>query len=260
MALGPLGLALGCIFVACSRPRAPAPRDEPLPWVDPARCLAPCSGPDPARLVSIDERGRLADPGRFRVDRSVQPPLAALILEAERQGFGLMVNGAHRTHAEQAAFFLQETEIGRYARPGHSEHELGLAVDLDYPDDRSLAFLQARGPTFGFVTSYPPGKERRTGFRSEPWHQRFVGPALALDLSARGLTLQEHLEASPSLGRWGDCSDCASSASRAPCGAVDARGRCDGTVLRWCMGGSLAAVDCSATGLACDAARGCVAR
>jgi hypothetical protein len=182
----------------------------------------------------------------------VQPALQALLAEAARAGLTLRLNGAFRTHQEQAELFARSPDLGRFARPGHSEHELGLAVDLDYPGTSAEAFLASRAPHHGFTTSYPAGKERRTGFRFEPWHQRYVGAELALRLAEKGLTLQEFLEQNPGLGRWGDCSDCASALARAPCPPEDAAGRCDGGVLRWCMNGAAAAVDCEAAGGRCD--------
>lgn len=244
-----------CATLSCAWRPAAVTR-APVPWVDPARCLSPCEGPGPGQLVGIDDRGRLAD-GPHRIDRDAQPALAALLAEASGQGLFLRITGAHRTHLAQEQYFTTVPEIGRFARPGHSEHELGLAVDLDH-DDESLAFLRRRGPAHGFVTSYPAGREHRTGFRAEPWHQRYVGPALAAELTARDLTLQEYLEASPSLGRSGDCSDCRSPLARASCDVPAAR--CDGDVLRWCMAGAghnaPAAVDCRTSGGCCDPTAG----
>ena len=246
------------VTLACWPPTPPLGSGEGLPWVDPTRCLEPCAGPDPSHLVTIDERGQFAS-GPFRIDRQVQPALASLVTEAAATGHWLRVLSAHRHHAEQERFFAVEPEVGRFARPGHSEHELGLAVDLDY-DDASLEFLRRRGPAYGFVTSYPAGREHRTGFRSEPWHQRHVGAPLAAELTARGLTLQEYLEANPTRGRWGACSGCRSPLARASCDTPVAR--CDGDVLRWCMPGDAseheapAAVGCRASDSCCDPSHG----
>ena len=252
--------ALLALTVSCrSSGPAPAPGpDERLAWVDPTRCLAPCSGPTPDRLMTIDAHGMPAD-GPFRIDRQAQPALAALIAEAYTAGLSLRVISAYRDHTEQERAFSAESEVGRFARPGHSEHELGLAVDLDV-DEATLSFLKRRGPVHGFVTSYPAGHEHVTGFRAEPWHQRYVGVTTAGELTARGLTLQEHLAANPSRARWGDCSDCRSPLSHAPC--TTRSPRCEGEVLQWCMAGDApgheasAAVDCGASGGCCDAVAG----
>lgn len=73
------------------------------------------------------------------------------------------------------------------ARPGHSEHQSGLAVDLDdasgdcyldrcFGDSDAGVWLQDNAYRFGFIKSYPQGGEDRTGFMYEPWHWRYVGP------------------------------------------------------------------------------------
>jgi hypothetical protein len=239
-------MALLTLELACSPPPAP------LPWVDPARCLVPCAGPPPGRLIRIDAQGNLTPSGPFRIDRDAQPSLRALLREAADRGLSLRIGSAHRSHAEQERLFTGSREPGRFARPGHSEHELGLAVDLDYPDASAEPFLRERAPAHGFTTSYPAGKEHRTGFRHEPWHQRYVGEPLARELASRGLSLQEFFERHPERGRWGDCSDCTSPLAWSPCPPEDRPGRCDGPVLRWCMSGASASVDCSSTGRRCD--------
>lgn len=243
----------GPLFFACSN-RQPIVPPVPIPWVDPSRCLAPCSGPSPGSLVTVNSQGELSRSGRFRIVKEAQPGLQALLQEAKMVGLSLWVNGAYRTHVEQEAQFSKTTEVGRFARPGHSEHELGVAVDLDYPGNSAESFLLARGPTYGFLTSYPARKEHLTGFRHEPWHQRFVGVQLAEELTRRGLSLQEYLDQDPTRGHWGDCSDCSSPLARAPCASEDAGGRCDGAILRWCWRGAAAAVDCSSSGGHCDSA------
>jgi D-alanyl-D-alanine carboxypeptidase len=92
------------------------------------------------------------------------------------------------------------------ADPCHSEHQLGVAVDVaaardptnleqsfgDTPEGRWLA---ANAPAYGFVISYPKGKEAVTGYVYEPWHVRYVGLPLAQQIVASGQTLTEYLPA-----------------------------------------------------------------
>jgi len=110
---------------------------------------------------------------------------------------------------------------------------------------------------YGFVLSYPQGKQKTTGFRYEPWHFRFVGSAVAADLHAHpGLTLEEWFRAAPDRGLSGDCSDCPLASSRGACDGVpgvSAEGMCDASVLTWCFDGTLTEVDCTTSGLACQA-------
>jgi D-alanyl-D-alanine carboxypeptidase len=76
---------------------------------------------------------------------------------------------------------------------GQSEHQLGSALDVStrelqgalspyLPYTETGKWLLAHAHEYGFVVSYPPGKERMTGFNAEPWHLRFVGAAAAREL------------------------------------------------------------------------------
>ena len=97
-----------------------------------------------------------------------------------------------------------EQALRQSARPGHSEHQMGTTMDITSPsvgNDLVSAFgdtpegkwLAANAHTFGFVMSYPPGKEATTGYIYEPWHFRYVGKAEAAAVRASGLTLHEYL-------------------------------------------------------------------
>jgi D-alanyl-D-alanine carboxypeptidase len=163
---------------------------------------------------------------------------------------------AHRTYDDQSKLWdkYSMTQPGRAARPGHSEHEAGLAVDVSFAPDAAGDWTAANAWQYGFVLSYPQYEQKTTGFRFEPWHFRFVGSAVAADLhDDPGLPLEEYFRMSPGLGVFGDCSDCTLPSSRADCGALTLAGRCDGNVLAWCFDGTATAVDCAVSGLACAA-------
>ena len=86
------------------------------------------------------------------------------------------------------------------ARPGHSEHQTGLAVDVmgsnkDYDRfEESIEFIWMRDNAhkFGFILRYPKGKEHITGFKYEPWHYRYVGIDIATEIYQNNLTLEEY--------------------------------------------------------------------
>ncbi|HEY7372120.1 MAG TPA: M15 family metallopeptidase [Polyangia bacterium] len=227
----------------------------PLPWVDPARCLPSCTHTVEPDLVTVDASARLAADGAYQLRADAQPALAALIAGAAAASLTVSIGDAHRTYDQQAMLWdqLSVSEPGRAARPGHSEHEAGLAVDLGFAPDAAGDWSAANAWQYGFVLSYPQGKQKTTGFRYEPWHFRFVGSAAAADLHARpGLTLEEWFRASPERGVSGDCSDCPLAGSRGACDGVSADGLCDATVLTWCFEGTLTQVDCTTSGLACE--------
>jgi D-alanyl-D-alanine carboxypeptidase len=103
------------------------------------------------------------------------------------------------------------TELGQEeadkvsARPGYSEHSLGTVVDFMSQDsgftftnefDNTIAgkWLLENSYKYGFVQSYPKGKEAITGYNYEAWHYRYIGVENALDLKESNLTLKEWIE------------------------------------------------------------------
>lgn len=152
-------------------------------------------------------------PGGGKVVPVVKGALTALFTEAHRQGFSPRITSAYRSYAEQVKVFdawvAQEVSknvsqddalanAGRYsARPGHSEHQLGTAVDLncegcvafDDHDQKNLDlwnFLEIYAHHYGFVISYPRDIEALTGYMYEPWHLRYVGISYATKLYSAG--------------------------------------------------------------------------
>jgi zinc D-Ala-D-Ala carboxypeptidase len=222
-----------------------------LAWVNPARCLTSCASDPPGGLVRVGDGGERDARGRHRVARAAQPGLSELIDAARAAGHLVKISSAFRSYRDQARMFEATTEAGRAARPGHSEHQLGTAVDLRLPTSAAIAWLADHAPAFGFALSYPEGRQRLTGYRPEPWHVRFVGRELAEAIARNGATVEETLRARPELGEWGDCQDCPLPASRARCGAVTTAGFCQGSLLTWCYDGALATVDCAASRQRC---------
>ena len=143
------------------------------------------------------------------VSEVIEKPLIDMFAAAEADGHGLMVGSAYRSSSYQASLFNGYVasagleQASRYsARPGHSEHQLGLAIDISSASQQ--CFLQAcftstpdgqwlagHAHTYGFTLRYPEGKEAITGYNFEPWHYRYVGPELATALYQSGLTLEE---------------------------------------------------------------------
>jgi zinc D-Ala-D-Ala carboxypeptidase len=233
-------------------PSAPQPR---LAWVNPARCVSPCTYEPNDDLVRVDDRGVAAAAGAHRVHRSIQEPLRELVSAAHAAGHKLRIESAFRSYDDQEQLFKRIKQLGRAARAGHSEHQLGTAVDFRLPTTAAGNWLGEHAPAFGFALSYPSGKQRVTGYRPEPWHVRFVGLELAKELHTTGSTLEELFRARPTLGESGSCDDCPT-ASRKACGAITVAGACDGTVLQWCYDGALATVDCAASKQRCGRPRG----
>jgi len=131
--------------------------------------------------------------------------LTNLFNDAKIKGITLNVVSSYRSYSEQQKTFafwnsfevqngananqaLQLTTL-RVAPPGHSEHQLGTAVDLgcaycdksstSYSNKLVYSYLEDNAYRFGFILSYPRNSESITGYRYEPWHIRYIGIDLA---------------------------------------------------------------------------------
>ena len=83
------------------------------------------------------------------------------------------------------------------ARPGHSEHQTGLAFDVgsidnNYGNTSAGKWLANNCHKFGFIIRYPIGKQNITGYQYEPWHIRYLGNPLATNVYNSGLCLEEY--------------------------------------------------------------------
>ncbi len=97
-----------------------------------------------------------------------------------------------------------EAEVLTYsARPGESEHQTGLCIDLisvnyvsldeTFAQNPAYAWLTENAHCFGFILRYPSDKTAITGYAYEPWHYRFVGVEAAARIHEQGITLEEYL-------------------------------------------------------------------
>lgn len=136
--------------------------------------------------------------------------LDAIRRGAEAAGNPVTMVSAYRGYTYQDSLFDNEVEARGLeaaqlttARPGHSEHQLGTAVDLSDADGAPLdagfaatptaRWLSAHAHEFGFVVSFPDVAPARSCYQHEPWHLRYVGRDLARQVEASGLTLREWL-------------------------------------------------------------------
>jgi D-alanyl-D-alanine carboxypeptidase len=146
------------------------------------------------------------------VDARMYPALQALFDAMRAKGLSPFVREGFRTNEMQQD--ILDTRIRTYvnqgyskekarslalqyvAEPGTSEHQLGLAVDINSTDGNSWPcynWLAAHAQEYGFILRYPQGKEKITGISYEPWHYRYVGEKAAAEIYAAGVTLEEYL-------------------------------------------------------------------
>ncbi len=162
----------------------------------------------PVGMASVRSAG-LSGGGSVR--RIVIADLRAMVRASRRAGVRLAVESAYRSYSTQVWTFAHWARVGGVAaalassaRPGHSEHQLGTAIDFktaggrqpwwgDWGRTREGGWLRRNAWRFGFVMSYPTGKKPVTCYRYEPWHFRYVGRALAARVHTSGLTLRQVL-------------------------------------------------------------------
>ena len=85
------------------------------------------------------------------------------------------------------------------AIPGTSEHQLGIAVDINADTTKSSRddvynWLEENAHTYGFIKRYPSNKTDITGVINEPWHYRYVGKEAASAIYSQGICLEEYIE------------------------------------------------------------------
>lgn len=125
---------------------------------------------------------------RASIDGTSMPESLAQLLEAcSVDGERLSLRSAYRSHQTQTLLHEINKDRGTVAHPGTSEHQLGLAADIDVnrrfmrATDRAYACFEKKAWQFGFILSFPQGNTYLPGEDSfEPWHWRFVGPRTAL--------------------------------------------------------------------------------
>ncbi len=173
---------------------------------------------DPASIWVVVNKGRVlpssyAPSPSVPADSYIRSDTAAaldqLIAAAAKDAAGLKIISGYRSYSNQTATYnayVKSDGVAKAdtysARPGHSEHQTGLAADLgatsgkcnlqicfgDMPEGKWLA---ANAYKFGFIIRYQSGKESLTGYQYEPWHVRYVGKDLAAEINKTGQTLEQ---------------------------------------------------------------------
>ena len=193
-------------------------RDLPAPPVaDPVlvvleRSYALSADYEPDDLVPASAAGMTGTSGSELVRAALVDDLAEMASAWEAAGLTIAIESGYRSFAGQAATFdswvarLGHSEaVNRAARPGHSEHQLGTALDLTSPgwsgrfgdwavESAEGAWMAAHGWEYGFVMSYPAGSQDETCFSYEPWHYRWIGREAAAEQHESGVELRRFLE------------------------------------------------------------------
>ena len=208
-----------------------SPTPDPLAITNYAPLPKCADGNKPALLMSYSDWSRVLVDKTFTLPKSYVPPdlvsvrlagfsgtnkvrkvmiddLRAMRTAALKAGARLDIFSSYRSYSEQVWTFGHwvnqlgpEAAVMSSARAGHSEHQLGLAIDFrevngpkpwEYRDWARMTvggqWLAKYGWQYGFVMSYPLGKADQVCYGYEPWHYRYVGRDVAAAIHASGET------------------------------------------------------------------------
>ena len=150
-----------------------------------------------------------------KVDSRIYPALQEMFDAARSERIYPIVREGYRTAEEQQEILddkiqayinegysrarAEKTAKELVALPGASEHQLGIAVDINADkskcgNDKVYTWLAKNAYKYGFILRYPMEKQEITGISYEPWHYRYVGVEAAKDIHEQGICLEEYME------------------------------------------------------------------
>lgn len=153
--------------------------------------------------------------GGYKFDSHAAQALKDMLAAAAAENISLYPISAYRSYESQTRLYTNKVqEYKNYghdaetaaiyaakwvARPGTSEHSIGLAVDLNsleesFENTAAFSWLQKHCAEYGFILRYPKDKVEVTKISYEPWHYRYVGSNHAKIIMEKGICLEEYLQ------------------------------------------------------------------
>ncbi len=124
---------------------------------------------------------------------------------ASKEGLELVINSAYRSYQDQVDIsneylkWYGQNYVDKYvAKPGYSEHQTGLAFDIGsrkvnvFANSKEYEWMLENAYKYGFILRFTKKDEDITGFRSEPWHYRYVGEDIAKYIHEEDITFEEY--------------------------------------------------------------------
>ena len=159
----------------------------------------------PNDLVTISNQYAYGDKPQLR--KVAYDAFINMFNAAKQENLTIIINSAYRSYDYQVNLYNQylknygQAYTDKYAaRPGHSEHQTGLTVDVttyganadNFDKTKVFAWLQNHAYEYGFILRYPNGKENITGYEYESWHYRYVGVEVATQVYTENITYDEY--------------------------------------------------------------------
>lgn len=162
----------------------------------------------PDDLVNVPQTYSWGELGSQRVREVAYNAFLDMWNAAEQEGYYLMINSSYRSYQDQEAVYnnYKSSSGQKYAdsiaaRPGSSEHQTGLAIDIfsktntnrnSFTDSPEAKWLEDNAHIYGFILRYPEDKVDITGYSYESWHFRYVGEEIATYIYEHDITFEEY--------------------------------------------------------------------
>lgn len=145
--------------------------------------------------------------GNVKMVKIARDAFVDLCDAAKGEGYTIIGISGYRSYSTQASLYNRYLKkdpqwlVDTYsARPGFSEHQTGLAIDvssnnndiLTFEMSNSFKWMKDNAHLYGFILRYQKGKEDISGYKYEPWHYRYVGKEIATTLYSTGMTYDEY--------------------------------------------------------------------
>ena len=157
----------------------------------------------PENLSKIDSK--YASEDGMKASRLAINAFIEMSKAAKKDDMDIVINSAYRSYEDQEKISNTYLElygqgyVDKYvAKPGFSEHQTGLCFDIGsrnskvFAESNEYKWMLENAYKYGFILRFPKKYELITGFRSEPWHYRYVGKNIAKVIHDEDITLEEY--------------------------------------------------------------------
>lgn len=157
----------------------------------------------PDNLVEV----KMCSLGNFYLEEETATAYEYMCLNLIDEGLNISINSAYRSYEEQEKLYddylklYGKSYVNKYvAVPGYSEHQTGLALDLEsldcdvFKNSKEYRWIKNNAYKYGFILRYQEGKENITGYNAEEWHIRYVGRKAAKYIYNNNITFEEYYD------------------------------------------------------------------
>lgn len=145
--------------------------------------------------------------GNFYLEEEAAYAYESMCVDLINKGLNISITSAYRSYDEQKELYntylklYGKSYVDKYvAIPGCSEHQTGLAVDLEsleydiFKNSQEYLWVKENSYKYGFIIRYQKGREKITGYSAEEWHIRYVGKKTAEYIYKNNITFEEYYD------------------------------------------------------------------